>query len=518
MMQRRKFTPAGRKFPSAGAGRPGRPVTSTDLSNGAVGSDDLSNGAVGSGDLQNRPAGPVRPVRPKPSKPAAKPPKPAKPKPRPRPSSSSMPSRVVTRGGVQSSTRGGSGGAGGSSNGTPAPRRPKTFTDGAGVVRNVRPARRGTGPAKPAEKDPIASLVDEIIAGMNKPLEEQKRQVVEQSIGNITQTNRLAQNYDNQVGSLRQDANLDLGQAVAKAAELRGISQSTVAAHQDYLKGLMADVGSGGTAAAQVAESAGQTAGAVASASDSMAQMIASRGQNLNDYLAKQQVVGNTQQAEANQQELLRRSAAQRDLDGQMAVNRGQAAQMRHTISQAEREQDLKAMVAEKEWGLEAAKFQADDRYRYDKLGQDGAIAAARLEADLIKADAKASKPPAPGRYGNIPKRYDSAIKSVWTDLNNRFNSEEGLPAPWRTAHQALVDQGLDATAAAFLSTKWFADSITGSTPDNIKKLLANRGVSLAAQKRIITQYFGPSGWKEANDRPGLGAALDMVQSTIPRS
>lgn len=418
-----------------------------------------------------------------------------KPKPRPKPSGGKAPSRVVTRNGVRTSVRagGGSGGPTGGSGGV---------SGGGGVRRGGSGGgRRGAAPAGP-QVDPIKAIVDDIIAGMNQPLEEQRRQLVEQSAGNIDQTNRLHDFYAGQVGGIREDANADFGAALARAAELKGISASTVGQWQEFAKGLAAP-GNGGTGQQQIADAAGHTASDLAAVNDSLTRDIAAEGQSLSDVMAQLQVAGRAGQREMNQQELLRRSAGQREIDAAKAANSSQRGALTRQIQNEERDAALKQQVAQAEWGLKSAQAQSLDEYRQGQL----ALGAAKLQQQAAADAAKATKPPAPGRYGNIPKRYDAAIKSVWDDLNRRFSSDDGLPAPWRTAHQALVDQGLDPSASAFLATKWFKDSITGSTADNIRKMLANRGVSVAAQRRIIMDHFGPNGWRQSQ-ATGLGGAV----------
>lgn len=488
--------------------KPSRPVTGADLANAA------------------KPGGPS--VRPKP-----------KPKPRPKPKPSHKhpaPNRVVNRHGVQSSTRAASGAAGGGSAGKP--RKPKTFKHPDGSIRPYlgRGAKPGGGRnAKPA-KDPLEALVDEIIASRTQPLEEQRRQTTEQSIGNITQNNRLGQMYHEQVGDIRQDANLDLGAALNKAAELRGISQETIAANQEWLKSLMGPT-AGGTGDAQVAEAGAENLGAVGASADAMAQEIASRGQSLNNYMGQQQVIGRTQQREMNQQELLRRSAAHREIDGQIAGQKGQRAEMLHGMRAAERDQALKEAVAQQEWGLKASQLELQAQ----RAAQQAAYQAGQLQlgADRNKIAAhNATKPkdpkaPAdselPGKYGNVPKKYDSAIDKAYSEIFAGMNVKDNpktpevekptVRKPWRDGHRRLLDIGLDPTAAAFIVTKWFPESITRSNPYNIRRMLTNRGVSLGAQRRIITQFFGVQGWKSSTQKPKregfIGGAFDQIEEGL---
>jgi hypothetical protein len=394
-------------------------------------------------------------------------------------------------------------------NGSPSRvvRRPQTFTDGTGQVRRI--SRTTSTPApRPAAKpaDPIKALVDDIIAGMNAPLDNDKKTLAEQSAGNINQTNRLHDFYDQQVGGIKQGAGMDFGTALQRAAELRGISADTIAANQDWLKGLTGPSG-GGTMDAQIAQASGETTGAVNAANDQLAREIAGSGESLGDLLDTQRVAGRAAQRELNQQELLRRAAGIREIDRTKAENAAQRPMLEQQYRSQAAEQALKQQVAEAEWGLKSAQAQSLDNYRQGQL----ALGAARLEQ---QNEPKATKPPAPGRYGNIPKRYDTAIGKVWSDLNHRFNSEDGLPAPWRTAHQALVDQGLNPTAAAFLASMWFKDSITGSTPQNIRTMLANRGVSPAAQRRIINQAFGARAWQNL-DRNPVESAVSFAHDAL---
>jgi hypothetical protein len=438
-------------------------------------------------------------------------PRPNRPKPKPKPSAA-RPSRPG--GSTRPSSGSGSNRVSGASTGTSGSgvsgnhrvvRRPATFTDGQGNVRRVRQTRTTRATAAPA--DPIAKLVDEIIAGMNAPLENDKKTLTEQSAGNINQTNRLHDFYDQQVGAIRDDATQDMGAILARAAELKGISADTVAKHQDYLRSMMGQ-SAGGTLDQQVGQAASETQGAIAATNDSLINQLQGEGQSLNDTMAQIQVSGRAAQRELNQQELLRRAAGIREIDRAKAENQGQRASMLHQMRAQAADQALKQQVAEAEWGLKNAQAASLDNYRQGQL----ALGAARLE---MQADQRATKMPPPGRYGNIPKRYDSAIGKVWSDLNSRFNSEDGLPAPWRTAHQALVDQGLDPTAAAFLATRWFNDSITGSSPQNIRTMLANRGVSVAAQKRIINNAFGPRAWANM-DRSLMDNVGAFIDDALP--
>jgi hypothetical protein len=447
-----------------------------------------------------------RPVRPKPR------PKP-KPKPKPKPSTGSStrprPSTPPSRG---SGSNAGSGTANGAS---VTVRRPLTFRGADGQIhrtsqrfRNGQPAPRPARPGRP-KVDPLEKLVDDMIAGSTKPYENDKKALVEQSAGDVNQLNRLHEFYDGQVGAVRDDATADFGSMLARAAELKGISADTIAKNQGWLRSL-AGPSNGGTLDAQVAQSGAETLASVQGANDSLARDIQSQGQALNDTMAQLQVSGRAAQRDAVQQELLRRQAGVREIDRGIAEMRAKRPEMLYQMRQAEQDARLKQQVAEAEWGLKTAQAQSLDNYRQGQL----ALGAARLQNDI--SEGSATKPPAPGRYGNIPKRYDSAIKSVWTDLNRRFNSEDGLPAPWRTAHQALVDQGLNPTSAAFLATMWFKDSITSSTPENIRTMLANRGVSTAAQRRIINQHFGPRAWGSIGQNL-MGMVGDFVNDATGR-
>lgn len=497
-MARNRFNPLGALQPPPGAPRPvhwptqPKPVHDT--------------GAAGS--IFGPPYGPfnptnaLRPVRPKP---AAS----TRPKPAPKPAADNAPSRTVNRYGTTSGSSRGSAsqGVSGASTGTS---RPRTFTDGSGTVRNVKPSRAPRTPAKPAgpKVDPLQQLVDQMISGMNMPMENEKKNVAAQSAGNINQTNRLSDFYDQQVAGIQGQSNMDLGAMMNRAAELKGLSAETIAKNQEYLKSLMAPT-NGGTGDAQVADAAGHTQSDLAGMNDQMAQELAGAGGSLNSRMGSYRVAGRAQQREMNQQELLARAAQQRQLDQQMLENKAKSPQMLYEMRAAQQDADLKAQVAQAEWGLKQQSQASTDAYRQGQL----ALSAARLNA----AANKPAKGEAPGRYGNIPKRYDAAIQKVYDQIMSGVNGvgEDGKPlvrTPWRETHKQLVNAGLNPTTAALLSSKWFPESITKSDPVNIKKMLDGRGVSPAAQRRIINQYFGAEGWKIATN-PSRVAADDFLDN-----
>lgn len=489
------------KLPSPRAGKPvkvpkpSRPVTGTDLAD------------------QAKPGGPTLRPSPRPGFP--------KPKPHhhPHPSQKpSAPNRVVNRHGVQSSTRAGSGGAMGGPAGKPS--KPKTFKHPDGSIRPYlgRGAKPGGGGNAAPAKDPIESLVDEIIASRTQPLEERRRQTTEQSIGNITQTNRLGQSYNNQVRGIRQDANLDLGAAMTKAAELRGISQETIAANQEWLKSLMGPT-AGGTGDADVAQAGAETLGATGAASDAMAQEIASRGGSLNDYMAKQQVVGRTHQAEMNQQELLRRSAAHRDIDGQIAGVKGGRAELLHGMRSAERDQQLKEAVAQQEWGLKASQFElqaqraaAQAAYQQGQLelGADrNAIAAHNATKPAAAKPAKPAES-TQGRFPGIPKRYDSAINDA-LKLVQSLQGKDKLEKPWRQSFEMLGARGLSPAYAAMVASRWFPESFTRSNPYNMRQMMQNRGVPPRIIKDLLVRHFGENAWALSARETEMGQTAQNI-------
>lgn len=439
---------------------------------------------------------------PHPTKPPTKPP--AKPPTQPRGSSSNAPSRTVNRYGTTSGSSGGSAsrGVSGASTGTS---RPRTFTDGSGTVRNVKPARTPRTPAKTAgpKVDPLQALVDQMISGMNLPMKNEKKNVAAQSMGNINQTNRLSDFYDQQVQGIQGQSNMDLGAMMNRAAELKGLSAETIAKNQEYLKSLMAPT-NGGTGDAQVADAAGHTQSDLAGMNDQMAQELAGAGGSLNSRMGSYRVAGRAQQREMNQQELLARAAQQRELDQQMLENKAKSPQMLYEMRAAQQEADLKAQVAQAEWGLKQQSQASTDAYRQGQL----AIDAARLEMDANKP----AKQEAPGIYGNIPKRYDERVSKVYDQIMSGVGGGV-VKTPWREAHKQLVNAAnLNPTTAALLASKWFPESITSSNPKNIRSMLSSRGVSLPAQRKIITQYFGADGWRIANSRrEGLLAPVGNV-------
>jgi hypothetical protein len=462
----------------------------------------------------------------------------AKPKPKPKPKpvqGPPVPKRPSGVGSRPSATRPAnrvSGGSGGTS--APRPSTPKTFTDGKGVVRPVgggktRTVKRSTkrtktGPAAPAAKDPITQMVDEIIAGMNKPIEAQKAAVDAQARGNQDQNHRLANTYDQRLTDLRATGNLDMGAALNRAAELKGISADTIAKNQEWLMSLMGpDGGGGGMQMAQA--DAKDTQSIAGAANDRLAQEMAGGGQRLNDFLVSAQAGGRGMEREFDYQDQLRARALKQEKDNEIAANEGQRAKMSYEIRSNAEENRLKEMAVASAADMDLAKLQAQirdgdlDRASRETIAQAGdmtTLEAARMRAANGKKGAKA---PAPGKYGNIPKRYDTAIDSVWRDLNSRQNDpKKGLQAPWRTAHQALVDHGLNPNTAAFLASKWYGDSVSAkkSTPAKVLAMLRGRGVSDAAAKNIITRGFGASGWKIAQAGGGVADQIsDPVNNIV---
>jgi hypothetical protein len=394
-----------------------------------------------------------------------------------------------------------------------------TFTDAHGNVHRVRTSRVSGATSAPAgpKVDPLSKLVDEIIAGQNVGLEGDKKAIIEQSAGNVNQTNRLSDFYDQQVGAIRDDATDDFGRMVARAAELKGISADTIAKNQDYLRSLMGP-SNGGTGQQQAATEAAQTQGAVAASADNMIHDLEGEGQSLGTTMAQLQASGRAAQREMNQQEALRASAGIRDLDRAMAENKGKRPEMLYQMQQAQQAAALDQAIAQQKLGVDMAKLQSEDNYRQGQL----ALGAARLDPQAAghAADDHAD----PSIYGNIPKKYQAAVKEAYDHVFTQEKGPDGKPTgnripvaqPWRTAWNLLTDRaGLNPTTAALLASKWFPDSINSSDPRHILALLANRGVSTPAQRRIITQYFGPGGWAAAHRRHGVLGAIDFAGQAI---
>lgn len=443
------------------------------------------------------PVSALKPSRPKP--------KPSKPRPKPRPRPNPTPSRNGSGGPSRPSSHAGhSHSSSGVSGGASKPSRPRTFTDGNGVVRRVRTVNRKSAPPK---KDPLEEMVDRIIASQVKPLEDLRTRNEAQSRGQLDQNDRLSEAYDQRVGQIRSTANIDLAASLAKAAELKGISAETVAKNQAWLMSLMGPDGGGGGRAAASADTQ-DTAAMVGAANDSIARDVAGSGQRLSDVLGAAQAGGRGMQREFAEQERRRLVDANREVDSQIAGVRGKRAETLYQMQAAEREAALKEAVAQQEWGLKTAQFDADNAYRQGQLG----LASDRNRiAAFNAANGGGGKAVDPGRYGNIPKRYDKAIQDVWDRLNRDDDpetvdvDESAIASPWRTAWSLLSDRaGLNPTTAALLASKWYPVSVSqGATnPFNLRKLLANRGVSVAAQKSIIDRGFGPGTYQRLVKNP----------------
>lgn len=379
-------------------------------------------------------------------------------------------------------------------------RRPRTFTDGQGNVRRVR-ATRTTSTRRAAPKvDPIKQIVDDIIAGMNQPLDEQGRKLREQTEGTINQTNRLHDFYDGQVGAIRDDATQDFGTMLARAAELKGISANTVAQWQEFAKSQAGPSG-GGTGEAQMADAAGHTQSDLAAANDSIARDLQAEGQSLGDVMAQLQASGRAAQREVNQQSALARDAGMREIDAAKAANNAQRAQLYRQIQSEERDAALKQQVAEAEWGLKNAQFQSLDNYRQGQLG----LQAARLEQQ------SAPRQEERGRYGNLPKRWDPVIDKIYAGLQKQAQSENGIQRPWTQAYEQMTDHGLAPFAAARLAANWYGDRVADkSNPRSFMQLL---GALNAGQKRnILDSIWGPGTYGRLNQQ---NSVIDRVTQTL---
>jgi hypothetical protein len=383
--------------------------------------------------------------------------------------------------------------------------------------------------AKPAV-DPIQQIVNDMIAGMNAPLKDQARQLNEQHLGNVNQNDRLGEFYDQQLQGIQKGADTSLASAVQRAAELKGLSAETIAKNQAYLHSLMGE-SHGGTQEADTAAAGQRTASDLAGYNDQMAREVVGSGQSLDTAIGGYRAAGRANQREQDQQDALRTAAGQRDLQAQQAMNSAKAPQLRQELQAQQAEQRLKQAVAEQTFGLKAASQNSLDAYRQGQL----ALQKGRLNLDAVKAQLAAQRLPsgeAPGRFGNIPKKYDSAIAEVYDEIYKGLNATVELPdgrivpspaitKPWRQTHQELVNIGLNPTAAAFIASKWFGGPAfaQNSNPYNIRVMLANRGVAPAAQRRIIIDSFGPGGWTQAQKKPKkpdlLGDAFDQIHEAM---
>lgn len=381
-------------------------------------------------------------------------------------------------------------------------------------MRRVRSSRATTArPAKPAV-DPISAIVDDIIAGMNRPLDDQRREMVEQSIGNINQTNRLHDFYDGQTKGIAGEASADFGAMLAHAAKLKGISADTVAKHQDYLRSMMGQ-SNGGTQDAQVAAAAGATQSDLAATNDAFIKNIEAGGQSLGGVMGQLRVSGRAAQRERNQQELLSRSAGERDLNAQKAANSAQRSQLYRQIQGEERDAQLKARVAEAEWGLKQSQAESLDNYRQGQL----TLGQQRNEIAAINATRPSKPTDNRSIYGNLPKKYQQPVKEVFDRvwLKQDDGSHKPVPKPWATSWDLLTDRaGLHTDTAALLATKWFGERAAAKVdPRTMLAMLRDRGVSERAASNIIRRQYGPNGWATASRRRGLGGATDFVGGVI---
>lgn len=447
----------------------------------------------------------LRPVRPGRPRPTVKPnPKPSKPKPgatKPKPGGN-VPHRTVTRNGVTSSSRPAQTyrAPDGSTRQTSQAFRNGTSSASRATGGGARPAQGGAAPAD----DGVNDIVDEIIKGMNAPYVEQARLMDEQFRGEVDQNGRLGQMYDQRLAGLQSGGHADLGSMLQRAAELKGISAETIAKNQAWLTSIMGQ--SEGGAQAQDTQAAAAATGAdIGAVNDQMAREIGQGGQRLDEFLTSTRAAGGAATREFGQQAGLRRGAAMREIDSAINANRSKAPALARDIAMQEREAALKEAVAQREWGLDAARFQSDNAYK-----------AAQVQLGYDRLDAQGRpKPPAapaavkPGRYGNIPVRYDAAIQKVYESLNRADDpktegvDESRVVRPWRTAFDELTKQaGLNPTTAALLTSKWYPESITSSNPFKIITLLRNRGVSEAAQSRIVDQAFGRGTYANVRRNP----------------
>lgn len=362
-------------------------------------------------------------------------------------------------------------------------RRPLTFTDSRGTVHRVRRTSTSTataGQAKPA-KDPLEALVDEMLAGQALPLENDKKALVEQSAGNVNQLNRLHDFYGNQVEGIRTGANADFGAMLQRAAELKGISADTIAKNQEWLRSL-AGPSNGGTLDAQAGQSGAETLANVAGANDSLARDISARGTSLNDTMAQLEVAGRAAQRDAVQQEMLAQQAGVREADRNIAELRAQKPAMLAEMRDKALQRQMEQAVVEAKTGMDMAKFQSLDNYRQGQLA---------LQAERLKQDSKEE----PGRYGNLPKRWNETIDQVLANLEKQASSPHGIQRPWTQAFEQLGDRGLAPFAAASLATRWYGDyAREHSNPVSFMRLLGQ--LNAGQQRHIIDSIWGRGTFK----------------------
>lgn len=381
-------------------------------------------------------------------------------------------------------------------------RRPATFTDGNGVVRRVRRSSTRT-PAGP-KVDPLEKLVDDMLAGSTLPYQNDKKALVEQSAGNVDQLNRLHDFYDGQVGAIRDDANVDFGSMLQRAAELKGISADTIAKNQEWLRSLSAP-GAGGTGQSQMDAAAAQTSSAVAGANDSLARDLQGQGRSLNDAMAQIQVAGRAAQRDAVQREMLARQAGEREIDRDITEIRAKRPEMLYELRDQQMLRTIQQGAAEANNWLDQAKLQSLDSYRQGQLalGADrNAIAAARLQSGN-RAN--------PSIYGNLPKRYQGPVLDVYKALHPKDNvstkdvDESIVANPWRAAFERLTEQAhLNPNAAAALATRWFSESLgpDKTNPFNLMTMFRNRGVAPGQQRRIIDGIYGRGTYDQHRRNP----------------
>lgn len=305
------------------------------------------------------------------------------------------------------------------------------------------------------------------------------------------------------------------GQAAQEAAALDGANQAAA----DKLRGIMS-----GTANPQLAAMLGNVFGSASTQQNGENVQnvvgVGLGGQLQHDFLQRAQGIAGMSQAAFNNNQTQRLAEVVANIATNIAAVRGQRPDLLRKYAGEEAAFSLEQQKAANEsaatnaaFGLDTYRAQTDRMNVVSDAQNDANSNAIRAGQDHTPASER------PGQYGNIPAKHDKAITKILDGLAvtaanigkpidpkkpNGKKYQWVYGGPWRDGFEALKARtGLSPdTAALLLSSKGYDASFGRSTPKNILKLMKNRGVSDGVAKRIITKWFGPSGWKQAHAAP----------------